>query len=122
MSGLLRALAALLVIETLQATGRFDRLHTTVNRKRTARPSKSAAPGRIVNVFRIAVALYPKRVLCLQRSAALVLLLRDNGFPANLVIGASSLPFGAHAWVELSDCVLDENAEVRKRYVVVDRW
>lgn len=122
MTTLLRALFTLLAIQALQATGRFGQLQAIVSRKRTKALDGPRQPERVLGAFRTAVALYPKRILCLQRSAALVILLRENGFPANLVIGVSSVPFRAHAWVELRDSVLDESVEVRQRYVVVDRW
>jgi hypothetical protein len=44
---------------------------------------------------------YCKEVLCLQRSAASVYLLRKYGVSADLVIGAQQMPFKAHAWVEV---------------------
>src|ERR1700676_3903449 len=39
---------------------------------------------------------YWKQVLCLQRSAATVCLLKDCGIRAQLVIGAQQMPFRAH--------------------------
>lgn len=44
---------------------------------------------------------YPKRVLCFERSAVLTRLIRRNGLPTRLVIGAERLPFYMHAWVEV---------------------
>ena len=56
---------------------------------------------------------YPKRALCLQRSAVTTCLLRSNGIAAQMVIGAHPLPFSAHAWVEANDEVVNESPAIR---------
>ena len=49
-------------------------------------------------------------------------LLRRHGHPAELVLGASIIPFGAHAWVELDGRVINDNENVvRARYTVLER-
>jgi Transglutaminase-like superfamily len=64
---------------------------------------------------------YWKHVLCLQRSAVATCLLRDNGLPAELVIGAQHMPFRAHAWVEVQGRVVNDMSYTNEMYLVLDR-
>ena len=93
---------------------------------------KSASPcsqpgGRVVAVEQLcramdfACVLYPKQVLCLQRSAATTLLLRRRGIAAEMVIGAQLLPFKSHAWVESKGAVVNDKPYVREIYRILDR-
>ena len=68
-----------------------------------------------------ACVLYPKQVLCLQRSAATTLLLRRRGIAAEMVIGAQLLPFKSHAWVESEGAVVNDKPYVREIYRILDR-
>jgi hypothetical protein len=76
---------------------------------------------QIVTAFQIVSIWYPKRVRCLQRSAALTCLLRNRGVPANMVIGTQKLPFKAHAWVEVNGQVLNDREYTPEIYAVLDR-
>lgn len=64
---------------------------------------------------------YPKRALCLQRSAVAVSLLRGLGVPAQFVYGVQQLPFKAHAWAEVDGRVINDRQEVRQEYCVMER-
>ncbi len=64
---------------------------------------------------------YPKRALCLQRSAAAVSLLRGLGVPAQFVYGVQQLPFKAHAWAEVAGQVINDRQEVQQEYSVMER-
>jgi Transglutaminase-like superfamily len=64
---------------------------------------------------------YPKRVLCLQRSAATTCLLKCYGIPARMVLGAQQMPFKAHAWVEVNGCVVNDRPYVPEIYAELDR-
>jgi hypothetical protein len=64
---------------------------------------------------------YWKEALCLQRSAATACLLREYGFPAQLVIGAQQMPFKAHAWVEVEGRVVNDKPYMHEMYAVLDR-
>jgi hypothetical protein len=64
---------------------------------------------------------YWKQVLCLQRSAATVCLLKSYGVPAELVIGVRQIPFKAHAWVELNAKVINDKPYMREIYAVFDQ-
>jgi len=60
-------------------------------------------------------------VLCLQRSAALTILLRRNGRAAEMIIGAQLLPFLSHAWVEVEGLVVNDKPYVTEIFQVLDR-
>jgi hypothetical protein len=64
---------------------------------------------------------YWKKVLCLQRSAATACLLKRNGIPAEMVIGAQQMPFRAHAWVEVQGRVVNDKSYTPEMYAVLDR-
>jgi hypothetical protein len=64
---------------------------------------------------------YWKEVLCLQRSAATACLLKRQGIPAEMVIGAQQMPFKAHAWVEVDGRVVNDKPYTPEMYAVLDR-
>ncbi|GGA80345.1 hypothetical protein GCM10011507_34490 [Edaphobacter acidisoli] len=76
---------------------------------------------RICAAVDLATIWYWKEVLCLQRSAATVCMLRKHGIPAELVIGAQSTPFKAHAWVEADGSVVNDKPYMPTKYTVLDR-
>ena len=81
----------------------------------------SARVGEICSAVDRAAALYFKRAWCLQRSATATFLLRRAGFPAEMVIGVQTMPFAAHAWVELAGEVANDRPGVREIYDVIER-
>jgi Transglutaminase-like superfamily len=95
------------------------------NKVRSCRVTKnSPLPGtaeRICASVEKASIWYWKRVLCLQRSAATVCLLRKHGIPAQMVIGAQRLPFKAHAWVEVEGHVVNDKSYTAAIYALLDR-
>ena len=101
----------------------FSALHERVRgcpvRRRTG--PKAEDVERICRAVDIACIWYWKQVLCLQRSAATVSLLRDYGVPAEMVIGAQQMPFRAHAWVEVRERVVNDKPYVSEIYAVLDR-
>jgi len=115
------AYALLLSFEAVLARGKFSAIcrrveRRTVGSERLGRTSQDACYA--VN---LACALYFKEVECLQRSAALVCLLRDIGIPATLVIGAQHLPFKAHAWAEVDGQVVNDSRSSVELYGVLHR-
>jgi Transglutaminase-like superfamily len=70
----------------------------------------------------LACVFYFKRVLCLQRSAATVVLLRRHGWNAEMVTGAQILPFEAHAWVEIANEVVNDKPYMHEIYQVLERY
>jgi hypothetical protein len=76
---------------------------------------------RVNRAIARAAVWYPRTVRCLPRSAAATWLLRWLGQPAVLVIGIRTMPFYAHAWVELEGRVVNDLAEVSALYPAIDR-
>lgn len=118
----LKALFCLLAYDLRLAVGGFPALYVHVRTRRVrANPMVGVDSDRVCQAVAQACSWYPKRALCLQRSAVLVNLLRRSGVSADLVIGAGAMPFKAHAWVELNGLILNDKPSVRNRYVVIDR-
>jgi hypothetical protein len=117
---ILAAYLGLIRFDLLLARNDFELLY---NKVRTYPTSKRAAlPGSveaICSAIDMACIWYRKEVLCLQRSAATVCLLRKYGVPANLVIGAQQMPFKAHAWVEVEGRVVNEKPSIPETYGVL---
>ena len=107
---------------TLERHG-FKQLHDAVSN----RPTKDVADvrrvphQRICRAMDLACVFYPKTVLCLQRSAATVLLLRRHGWPAQLVTGCALGIYENHAWVELAGVIVNDKPYIHEMYQVLDR-
>jgi hypothetical protein len=95
-----------------------DRVRDYVTEKRAPRPDTL---DRVCSAVEMACIWHWKEVLCLQRSAATVWLLRRHGITAQLVIGAQQLPFKAHAWVEVEGHVVNDKPYMPEIYTVLDR-
>lgn len=68
----------------------------------------------------LAACFYFKPVRCLQRSAAIVHLLREYGIDGRLVIGYRPSPFLAHAWAEVDGRVVNDSQAYKGRLRVLD--
>jgi Transglutaminase-like superfamily len=116
-----RAYLRLIQFDLYLARGNFRALYERL-RRRSVR--KMAAPPDAVQQICAAVDMaciwYWKEVLCLQRSAATVCLLKGCGVAAQMMIGAQQMPFKAHAWVEVDGHVVNDKAYVREMYAVLD--
>lgn len=77
--------------------------------------ARARAIARLVG---IASARVPLRVACLHRSIVLWRLLRKEGIPCELKLGArrDAGPFEAHAWVECTGVALNESEPDLARY------
>jgi hypothetical protein len=84
--------------------------------RRKASRDQSTLMGEICSAVEKACVWYPKKALCLQRSAVTTCILRSYGIPANLVVGVRPMPFLAHAWVEAEGSVVNDFPNVRKFY------
>lgn len=71
--------------------------------------SRTANVDHIIRIFNVAALSYVRSVMCIQRSAALTCLLRLHGIPASFIIGCRTMPFLAHAWVEVEGQPINEN-------------
>jgi len=98
----------------------FCTLYTAV-RKEPQKARTAISSEELCTALDVACIWYWKPVLCLQRSAAATCLLRQYGFPAQMVLGAQQVPFRAHAWVELSGRVVNDKQYTPEMYSVLDR-
>ena len=89
--------------------------------KPAMRPYNGDIVDRVCKAVNHACVWYPKRVLCLQRSAVTTCLLRRCGVPAQMVMGAQKLPFKAHAWTELDGRPVNERSDVHRSYLIWER-
>ncbi len=100
----------------------FAKLHAAVRSSKVAdRRAPIEVTDLVCDAVNRACAWYPKRVLCLQRSAVTTRLLRSYGVPAHMVLGAKHLPFKAHAWVEVNGRPVNERENVQATYGVWER-
>jgi hypothetical protein len=113
------AFLGLATFDLVLHAGSLKRLCRTVQawplKGRTAKNDATAIHQVRTAVDRACV-WYPKKALCLQRSAVTTCLLRTRGVPARLVIGARPMPFFAHAWVEVDAVVVNDVAGVKRFY------
>jgi prolyl oligopeptidase len=77
--------------------------------------------AEIIRSMDIACVFYFKPVKCLQRSVAVAMVLRKYGYQAEVVIGAKTLPFSSHAWVEFEGIVLNDKPYISKIYSELER-
>ena len=102
--------------------GSFTKLHRKVRTCPLGENKHSLGAVRtLCSAVDVACIWYPKKVLCLQRSAATVSLLKRYGVPAQMVIGAQHTPFKAHAWVEVDGRVVNDKPHTPKMYEELDR-
>jgi hypothetical protein len=117
-----KALVGLSAFDLLGLGRDFAKMHRLVSRWKT---SHRTTPDDVVNLIcdaiNYACVWYPKRVLCIQRSAVTACLLRTCGVPAQMVMGGQSTPFKAHAWAEVDGKAINERRDVRRIYQVWER-
>ncbi len=87
------------------------------NRHRSPRPQVE-----ICSAIDAACVWFWKEVSCLHRSAVTARLLKRHGVPAQMVIGAQSLPFKAHAWVEIEGQIVNDKPYIGEMYRELDRF
>jgi hypothetical protein len=117
-----KALFALIVFDLFKLGSNFARIHTLVRSWGTCSPPASTKMvEQVCRAINHACLWYPKRVLCLQRSAVTTCLLRNCGVPAQMVIGAQKCPFKAHAWTEVDGQAINERRDVQAAYLVWER-
>jgi prolyl oligopeptidase len=78
--------------------------------------TRTYSPQAIRHSMEIACMIYPKAVLCLQHSVAITLVLRQHGFPAQLVIGSRVDLFTFHSWVVVGDQVINDKPYISEIY------
>jgi hypothetical protein len=112
----------LLYVDWLMHVRGFEQLHSRVRgcrvRTVTATPDKDRKLSRAMD---LACVFYFKRVFCLQRSAALTVLLRRHGLRAEMILGAQLFPFQSHAWVETDGHVINDKPYITEMFQVLER-
>lgn len=117
-----RALLTLFAYDVLYTCCRFETIYSIVKDWNVAgAPSTPDTANSVCKAVNYACIWYPKQALCLQRSFVTTYLLRTNGVPAHMVLGAQNLPFKAHAWVEVDGHAINERSNVQATYSVWDR-
>lgn len=112
----------LLYFEWLMCFGDFHRIHAVVREQKVLWAEElKGSDGELSRAVDLACVFYFKRVLCLQRSASLAVLLRRHGRKAEMVIGAQLLPFQSHAWVETDGCVVNDKPYITEIFQVLER-
>lgn len=118
---MLQACLALIAHDVFMSRHDFASLHRRVRQlPLQLMPGKAIAPSDAGFALDLACCFYPKRVLCLQRSAVLVRMLRAKGIPAQMVIGVQTLPFKAHAWVEVDGQIINDRLASREKFLVLE--
>jgi len=122
MSITFEAFRELLILEYPLRRRDFAAIHDRVRETPIGNPRKTAyETTEICRAVDLAAVFYFHKVLCLQRSAATVCLLKKHGFAAQLVIGVQHLPFAAHAWVELDGAVVNDKSYMPETYSILER-
>jgi hypothetical protein len=117
-----RALVRLLAFDVFGLGRNFSKMHRIVSSYEVVeRTPPAEAVDRVCEAVNHVCVWYPKRVLCLQRSAVTTCLLRQCGVAAEMVMGAQNLPFKAHAWTEVDGRAINERRDVQKIYGVLER-
>lgn len=101
----------------------FHALHSLVCHTRLTKGLNQTSIIRsVVAAIDSASVAYFKPAQCLQRSVAVTRLLRRHGVSAQLVIGYHIPPLKAHAWVEVSGEVVNDDRVDLKYFTIIDRW
>ncbi len=114
----LSAFIGLLAFDLLLKFRGFQSLIKKVEHWPTAEPRTAdlAICRRVRAMVDRAQMYYPKKAMCLQRSAVITCLLRRRGLPAEMVLGAQEYPPSGHAWAEVGGVVVNDNPAVNTRY------
>ncbi len=120
----LSALVGLAVFDFILSALSFKSLCTAV-KAWPVKPKSNSDPdlvGRICAAVEKACVWYPKKALCLQRSAVTACMLRRWGIHARMVVGVRPIPFLAHAWVEANGSVVNDFPKVKKFYRTISSY
>lgn len=117
----LKAFAGLIAHDLFMTRHRFSALQKRVRQfPLRAAGRRARSIDALQSALDVACCLYPKQVLCLQRSAVLVRMLRHYGIPAHMMIGVQTLPFKAHAWVEVEGQIIHDRLAAREKFHVLE--
>jgi hypothetical protein len=111
----------LFYVDLLMGLRGFPRFYALVRERQIRTVTQYENPNALSHAVDLACVFYFKPVLCLQRSAALVLLLSHHGWKSEMVIGAQLLPSSFHAWVEVEGVVVNDKPYVTETFQVLER-
>jgi hypothetical protein len=118
---ILRAYIELIAHDLFMFRHNFESLHQRIRNFPVRHVGSNTSTREDVTLaLNVACCFYPKRVLCLQRSAVFVRMLRAKGITASMVIGAQKVPFMAHAWVEVGGDIINDRQASRERFLVLE--
>ena len=119
----LRSWSSLLYFDFVLHFRGLPQVHGVVRNQRvySLHETSGVPPSNVCRAVDLACVFYFKQVLCLQRSAVTTILLRRNGWEAEMVIGAQVRPFKSHAWVELGRSVVNDKPYMLELYQELDR-
>jgi hypothetical protein len=116
----IRAIYELLRYDVIVALHGFGTVQRQIRRQGVAlKTSDDDSERAICDAMLLATCFDWKPVLCLQRSACLVRLLRKNGVFGRLVMGYRPAPFFSHAWAEVNGRVLNTSQGYKDRLEVL---
>jgi len=118
---LFRSWLLLLYFDCIMQFRGFSGVHDRVRRQELRPRRGHVNDNELSYAVDLACVSYFKPVLCLQRSAALTVLLRRQGANAEMVIGAQAVPFLSHAWVEIDGRVVNDRSYVTELFKVLER-
>ena len=97
----------------------LDSLSERIQRGQTDQAVSIEQARRIAWVIAVAARFGPYRANCLVRSLMLRFLLRCRGLECQLRIGSRRLEgrFEAHAWIVLNGQVINDQADIERRFV-----
>jgi len=73
----------------------------------------------VANAFRGAARYATTRLHCLPHAIAVAQSLAARGAPGRLVIGVRTRPFGAHAWVQVGDQVVNDSVDTVREFTPI---
>jgi hypothetical protein len=114
----IRAFLALALLDLVLSMRSLNALCTIVSGwpVKQVNECDSVLIGRICIAVERACVWYPKKAVCLQRSAATVCLLKSHGIAAEMIVGARVMPMLSHAWVEVNGEVVNDHLKVTTVY------
>jgi hypothetical protein len=113
-----RAFLGLLLFDLCRLGKDFGKIQALVGNWAVAEsPSDPDSMDKVCAAMNHACVWYPKYVACAQRSAVTTCLLRSCSVRAQMVIGAQTMPFKAHAWTEVNGSPVNERRNVHSLLV-----
>ena len=92
-----------------------------LRKRQSSRRTPLHSPGALSEAMDLASVFYFRRLSPLHRALCHTMLLRDDGWAAELVVGIQLLPAESYAWVEVDGAPIHERAGALDTYQVLDR-